>query len=43
MTIPCQKLEYTADSGEDVDLLSEEITEDSGDSDELGEEDEQEV
>jgi hypothetical protein len=36
-------IEYTADSGEDVDLLSEEITEDSVDSDDLVEEDEQEV
>jgi hypothetical protein len=26
-------MEYTADSGEDVDLLSEDVTEDSGDGD----------
>lgn len=37
------EIEYTADSGEDVDLLSEDITEDSGESDDLIEEDEQEV
>lgn len=36
-------IEYTADSGEDVDLLSEEVTEDSVESDDLVEEDEQEV
>ncbi|NLL89720.1 MAG: tetratricopeptide repeat protein [Dehalococcoidales bacterium] len=37
------EMEYTADNAEDMDLLSEEIAEDSDENDELIEEDEQEV
>ncbi len=36
-------LEYPIDGGDEIDLLPEDMVDDSGDTDELNEEDEQEV
>ncbi len=36
-------LEYPIDGGDEIDLLPEDVVDDSGDTDELNEEDEQEV